>query len=117
MTKFIAQIFVNAVAIFLADYLIPGFIFTGDILTLFIAGLILGLINVILRPILRFVSTPFIIISLGFFLIIINIGLLWLLEYLVDELTITGIWAYFWGVVIISFVNIVFGTGRKKKKD
>lgn len=117
MTKFIAQIFVNAVAIFLADYLIPGFDFSGDILTLFIAGLILGLINVILRPILRFISAPFILLSLGLFLIIINIGLLWLLEYLVDELTITGIWSYVWGVMIISVVNLVFGTGRKKKKD
>ncbi|NQV00740.1 MAG: phage holin family protein [Parcubacteria group bacterium] len=117
MIKFIAQIFVNAVAIFLADYLVPGFIFEGDILTLLIAGLLLGLMNVILRPILRFISTPFIILSLGLFFIVINIGLLWLLEYLVDELTIVGIWAYVWGVVIISFVNMVFGTGRKKKKD
>ncbi|OPL12058.1 MAG: hypothetical protein AVO34_02285 [Firmicutes bacterium ML8_F2] len=115
--KFIVQIFVNAVAIFLANYLVPGFVFKGDILTLFVAGLILGLINVILRPVLRFISTPFIIFSLGLFLIIINIGLLWLLEYLVDELTITGAWSYFWGVMIISVVNLVFGTGRKKRKD
>jgi len=112
--KFLVQILTNALAIFLADYLVPGFIFEGDILTLLIAGVILGLINIFIRPIVRLISTPFIALSLGLFIIVINIGLLWLLEYLVLELTITGIWAYFWGVLIISTVNIVFG--RKKKE-
>jgi len=41
---------------------------------------------------------------------------LWLLEYFVAELTITGLWSYFWGSLIISLVNLVFGY-RKKKKD
>jgi len=113
--RFIIQILVNALAIFLADYLIPGIVFQGDILTLFIAGLILGLINFILKPILKLISAPLIALSLGLFVIIINIALLWLLEYFVPELTITGFWSYFWGVLIISIVNMFFGTGRKKK--
>jgi len=114
--KFIVQILVNALAIFLADYLLPGFSFQGDLINLFIAGLILGLINIFIRPILRLISTPLIFFSLGLFIIIINIILLWLLEYLVPDLTITGFWSYFWGVLIISLVNIVFGTGRKKRR-
>ena len=96
--KFVAQILTNALAIFLADYLVPGFIFEGDILTLFITGLLLGLINFFIRPVLRLISTPLIVVTLGLFLIIINIILLWLLEYFVPELTIVGFWAYFWGV-------------------
>ena len=115
--RFVAQILVNALAIFLADYLVPGFIFEGDILTLIIAGLVLGLINVFIRPILRLISAPLIIFSLGLFIIIINIILLWLLEYLISDLTITGFWTYFWGVLIISMVNIVFGTGKRKKMN
>ncbi len=113
--KFVAQILTNALAIFLADYLVPGFIFEGDILTLFITGLLLGLINFFIRPVLRLISTPLIVVTLGLFLIIINIILLWLLEYFVPELTIVGFWAYFWGVLIISAVNMFFGTGKKKK--
>ena len=115
--KFIIQILVNALAIFLADYLVPGFIFEGDILAFLVAGLVLGLINFFVRPIVRFISTPLIVLSLGLFLIVINIVLLWLLEYFVPELTITGFWAYFWGVFIISGINMMFGTGKKKKKD
>ncbi len=113
--KFIVQILVNAVAIFLADYLLPGIIFEGDILTLFIAGLLLGLINFFIKPIVKLISAPLIVISLGLFIIVINIALLWLLEYFVPELTIIGFWSYFWGVIIISFVNIIFNTGREKK--
>jgi putative membrane protein len=114
--RFVIQILTNALAIFLAAYIVPGFVFTGDILTLLIAGLILGLINIFIRPILRLISAPLIALSFGLFLIVINIALLWLLEYLVNELTITGFWAYFWGVLVISLVNLVFGT-RKRKKD
>lgn len=113
--KFIAQILINALAIFLAAYLVPGFVFRGNILTLIIAGLILGLINFFIKPILRLISTPLIILTLGFFLIIINMALLWLLEYLVPDLTINGLWAYFWGVLIISGVNLFFSFSKKKK--
>ena len=114
--RFIIQILTNGLAIFLADYLVPGFIFEGDILTLAIAGLILGLINVFIRPILKLISTPLIVLSLGFFILVINMVLLWLLEYFVPELTITGFWTYLWGSLIISMVNLVFGY-RKKKKE
>lgn len=113
--KFIAQILVNGLAILLAAYLVPGFVFGGNILTLLIAGLILGLINFFIRPILRLLTAPLIALTLGLFLIVINMGLLWLLEYLVPELTIIGFWSYFWGVIIISGVNLVFGLSKKKK--
>ena len=115
--RFIVQILTNGLAIFLADYLLPGFVFEGDILTLFIAGLILGLINFFIRPILKTISFPLIVLSLGLFILVINMGLLWLLEYFVDELTITGLWTYLWGTLIIGMVNMVFGYKGKKKKD
>ena len=114
--RFIIQIFSNALAIFLAAYLVPGIVFTGDVLTLIIAGLVLGLINFFIRPILKIISAPLIILSLGLFTLVINIFLLWVLTYLVPELVITGFWSYFWGVLIISLVNILFSAGRKKKE-
>lgn len=114
--KFVIQILINALAIFLADYLLPGFVFEGDLLTLLIAGLILGLINVFIRPILKLISLPLIIVSLGFFSIIINIGLLWLVEYFVAELTITGWLTYLWATLIISALNLVFAHSKKEKK-
>lgn len=118
MIRFIFQVFTNSLAIFLADRFILGFTFRGDVLSFCIAGLVLGLINFFIKPILKVVSAPLIIMTLGLFTIIINVILLWVLEYLIPELTIANMKAYFWGVFIISAVNIVFGTnklrGRKK---
>lgn len=113
--RFVFQILTNGLAIFLADYLLPGFVFGGDILTLFIAGLILGLINFFIKPILKVISFPLLIISLGLFSIVINMALLWLLEYFVLELTISGLWTYLWGALIVSAVNMFFGTSSKEK--
>jgi len=113
--RFILQIITNGLAIFLAAYLVPGFAFEGDILTLAIAGLILGLINAFVKPILKLVSFPLLILSLGLFSLVINMALLWLLEYFVTELTITGLWSYFWGSLIISLVNLIFSREEKKK--
>jgi len=115
--RFIVQILINALALFVADYLLQDFIFEGDILTLVIAGLILGLINFFVKPILKLISAPLILLSLGLFSLVINMALLWLLEYLIPELTINGIFTYFWATLIIVAVNIVLGTKTRKKKD
>ena len=96
--RLIIQILTNALSIFLANYLLDGFIFTGNILTLIVSGFILGLINFFLKPILK----------------IINMFLLYILDYLVPELSIIGIWTYFWASIIISVVNIFIGKTLKR---
>lgn len=112
--RIIVQILSNALAIALAAKLVPGIVFTGDLFTLIVAGLVMGLINFFVRPILKVISIPLIVLSLGLFTAIINIAMLWLLEYLIIELTITGFWAYFWGTLVISLVNIFIGLSIKK---
>lgn len=114
--RFLFQILVNALAIFLADYLIAGIIFVGPWYTLLIAGLVLGIINVLVKPILKVLTSPLIFISLGLFSLVINIALLWLVTVFVPELTIIGFWAYFWGALVIAIVNTIFGTGKKIEK-
>ena len=112
--RIIVQILTNALAISLAAYFVPGISFDGDLFTLVIAGLVLGLINFFLKPVLKIISIPLIILSLGLFTVIINIGMLWMLEYFIKELTITGFWAYFWGTMVMSIVNIFVGITIKK---
>lgn len=113
--RLLVQILTNALAIFLAAYLVPGIVFTGNILNLLIAGLILGLINFLIKPILKIIAAPLLILTLGLFSLVINMALLWLLEYFVPELTITGLWAYFWGSLIVSGLNIFIGLTVKRK--
>jgi len=114
MRKFIIQILSNAVAIYLAAWLIRGFDFSGDWITLILTGFVLGLINFFIRPILKFISFPLIILSLGLFTIVINMILLGIADWLILELTIDGLWPLFWGVIVISIVNLFFSFGAKK---
>ncbi len=114
MWHIIIQIFVNAIAIFVAAKVVPGISFTGDNTTLLMAGFLMGLINFFIKPVLKLISLPFIFITLGLFTIVINIALLELLAYLVPEFKIDGLAAAFWGVVVISAVNIFFSVAVKK---
>lgn len=115
--RFIVRILGNALAIFLAAYFIPNFHFPNDWKLLFLAGLILALFNAILKPILKLISAPLIILTFGLFSLAINLGLLWLLTLFLSELEITGFWAYFWGTIFITAINwLVAGLIKKQKK-
>lgn len=112
--SFIIRIIFNAVAIFLAAHFVEGIIFKGDILDFLLAGLILALINLILKPILKLLAAPLIALTLGLFTIIINMGILWIADYFIDKLTIESFWPFFWGTIMISIVNLFASAVTKK---
>lgn len=114
--RFIIRILANSLAIYLAAYFVEGIKFEGGLKTLLLAGLILGLVNFFIKPILKTVSMPLIVLSLGLFTIVINMILLWVVTFFVSDLTISGIWAYFWGTIIISIINLVVSPMLKKRK-
>lgn len=115
LLRFIARILANAIGILIAAYFVAGITFEGDLVALMITGIVLAVANSIVKPILKFISGPIIILTMGLFMIIINIILLWVVVWLMPELTITGFWAYFWGVIIISILNAITHTTIKKK--
>ncbi len=115
LLKFVVKTLVNAAGILLADYFVPGIIFSGDIISLIITGFVLAVANSIVKPILKFISGPLIILTMGLFAVIVNIAILWLVTWLMPELTITGFWAYFWGVVILTILNAITHTITKRK--
>lgn len=104
--SFIIRIIFNAIAIYIAQRFVEGIIFKGDVLDFLLAGLILALINLILKPILKLLAAPLIVLTLGLFTIFINMGLLWIADYFMDKLTIGGFWPLFWGTIIISIINL-----------
>lgn len=114
--RFIARVLANAVGILIAAYFVSGIIFKGDIIDLVITGLILAVANSIIKPILKFISGPLIVLTMGLFMVIINIILLWAVAWLIPELTIVGFWSYFWGVIILAILNAITHTTMKKKK-
>ena len=114
--KLVVQIVTNSIAIYIAAQLVSGFSFSPEnsFIPLLTAGFIFGLINFFIKPILRLVSAPIIFFTVGLFTIVINIAMLLLLDYFVEELVIAGFWAAFWGMIVISAVNIFIGTSSKK---
>ncbi len=115
MTGLIFQIVGNSLGIYLATLLIPGFNFGGDLKALFIAGLILGLANFFLKPILKIISFPLIIISFGLFSFIISAFILWLTSHFVTEIQIDGIIPLFLSTVLISIISTILSFFAKNK--
>lgn len=116
LAKLIIQILTNAVAIYIATRLVPGFNFSDqeNLAPLLTAGFILGLINFFIKPILKLVSAPIIFLTFGLFTIVINVAMLLLLDYFVAEMNIETLSAAFWGMIVVSAVNIFIGAFSKK---
>lgn len=110
----IIRILANSLAIIIAARFIPGFIFEGSLISLFIAGAIIAFFNGFIRPIVQLISLPITILTLGLFYVIINIAILILAMSFVPSVIINGFWSAFWGVVIISLTNGLISSLIKK---
>ena len=114
--KFVFHIFANAIAILAASYFINGFKFIGGFVELVIASTILTLINTFVRPILKLLLGPLIILTLGLFLIVINAISLYLLDLWSEPLTIEGYTALLLGTLIVSAANLILNLSAKTFK-
>lgn len=103
--KIAALVVSNAIAIWVAAKIVPGITFEVSLLNLLKAGAVLGIINSVIRPIVKLLSLPVILLTLGVFVVIINVAMLMLVSSLFDFFTIQGFWAGFLGTIIISLVN------------
>lgn len=113
MTKFVLRWVINAIALYLAIFLLDGrgVEFTGNWLSIVWLALIFGLVNAFLRPLLSLLTCPLIILTLGLFTLLINTFLFWLTGRIGQAfdlgLTVDGFWPAFLGALIISVVSIV----------
>lgn len=111
MTKFILRWVINAVALFLAVYLVPGVNLEGGWISLIWLALIFGLINAFLRPLLKLLTCPLILLTLGLFTLLINTFLFWLTSQVGQAFgigfTITGFWAAFLGGLVVTIVSVI----------
>lgn len=99
---------ITTLAVWVAVELVPGLDYDRW-QTLVLAALVLGILNSFVKPLLTFISIPFIIITLGFFLIFINAALLKLTGWLVPGFLVADWLSAFAGSVIISIVSFFFG--------
>jgi putative membrane protein len=102
--RFLLRILLNAVAVFLAAQLIPG-IAVASAGTALLAGLVLGLVNAIVRPLLILFTLPATLLTLGLFIFVINAACLGLAAWFVPGFTISGFWAALFGALVISIIS------------
>lgn len=111
MVRFLSHLFLsfifNLVAILAADYLIREFTVNGGIKNYIMIAALLTFINTFLKPLLKLLLTPVIIITLGLFTIFLNAALIYGLDKFLDSFTIEGLMALFYATLLISAINFV----------
>ena len=106
MLGFFIRAIVVALGLWLATLWVPG-VYIDSPSTLILAGLLLGIVNSIVRPIAIVLTLPMTIITLGFFLLVINAGMVALVAWMLPGMHVTGFWAAFWTAVLVSLVSMV----------
>jgi putative membrane protein len=113
MNKFLLRWIINSLAVWAAVSFVPGINWTNDWISLIGLGLILTLVNAIVRPVAKFVGCLPIILTLGLFTLVINAGLFWLTGVIGNAFgvgfTVDGFWPAFLGGLVVSVVSIIMG--------
>ena len=108
--KLILRVLVNALALGAADLLIDG-IRAGSLQSLVLTALVFGVLNALVRPVLRLLSCPLIVLTLGLFTLVLNAAMLLLTARLGQAVGIDfhvyGFWNAFLGALVVSFVSVV----------
>jgi len=111
--RFIIRWFITTIAVAAAAWITPGFTREGNWwLAALITALVLGLVNALIRPIMKFFSCGLIIVTLGLFTLVINALCLWIASYISWELLgigfkVDSFFAAFIGSLIISVVSFL----------
>jgi putative membrane protein len=111
--NFVIRLFVNALALAFAAWLLDGIEMSGDFADVLLVALVFGLLNAILKPILLFFSIPLLILTLGLFALVVNALMLMLTARLVDDFAVSGFWSALLGSIVISIVTMVLGGALK----
>ena len=120
----IIRLIINALALWLATRLVDGISFDGQIAFLFVVALVFGAVNTIVKPILMVLTFPFLIVTLGLFLLVLNAAMLWLTGAISDAaglgFHVSSFKAAFIGGLVVSVVSFVLSLmvgGDSKKKS
>lgn len=111
LVRFLVRWLVCSLGLWIAAGLLSNSIsFNGEITAVIVAGLILAIINVVIKPILIIFSLPALLVTLGLFMIIINGFTVFIASKLYDPLHITNFWAAIFAGMVIGLVNYLVTT-------
>ena len=105
-SKFVGRVVANAIGLYAAAYFLSGVILSGGAMGLAIAAIALALLHTILRPILKIITAPLVLITFGLFTIIINIAILWIADRYLTQIAFNDLYSLAITALIITVVNI-----------
>jgi putative membrane protein len=114
---------VSSLSLLVAAWLVPGIHADKNSWTLFaVMAIILGLVNTIVRPVLKLLSCPLVILTLGLFVLVINGITLWLASYIAVNwihvgFYVDGFWAAFWGALVVSIVSVILTAMLREERE
>jgi putative membrane protein len=104
--NFILKLIISALAVMICAYLLPGInIVNNDIITALIVAAVLAFLNTVLKPIMVILTIPVTVLSLGFFLLVINAIIILITARIVDGFEVKGFWYALLFSVVLSFVS------------
>ncbi len=106
MLGFLVRAALVALGLWLATAWVPG-VYIDSPSTLILAGILLGIVNSIVRPIAIVLTLPMTIVTLGLFLLVINAGMVALVAWMLPGMHVAGFWAAFWAAVLVSLVSML----------
>ena len=121
--KLIIRWAIASLALFAAAWLVPGITVDGDGWVVYaVMALVLGMINAIVRPLLKLLTCPLILLTLGLFVLVINGITLWLASAIAVNwfgvgFYVDGFWSGFLGALIVSVVTVILSALVREEKD
>jgi len=107
------RLLVNAAALWVATRIVTGVTYSGALLPFLGVALVFGVVNAFIRPLLKLVTFPLIIVTFGIFALVVNGLMLWLTSSLSGTLGlgfhVSGFKAAFWGALVVSIVSTLLG--------
>ena len=102
--KVLFKLAINAVALWVVSYLIPGFFF-ASVQALIVTAIVFGIVNTFIRPVLQIITLPISIVTFGIAAFLINVLLLWLVSLVVPGFNIVNFWTAVLASIVLSLTS------------
>ena len=113
--EFLGRLIISALAVFVTSFLLPGVHIDGALTALLVAA-VLSLLNIVVKPILVILTIPITVVTLGFFLLVINAVLILLTSKLLSPgFHVDSFWVAFFFSLVLSLVNAVLNSLNSKR--
>lgn len=106
MFRLIIHWILTAIALLLVSRVVPGFFVTG-MQSALLAAVVIGFLNATIGAVLKFITFPFVLLTFGLFLLVINAGMILLASRIVGGFYVYGWTPAFWGAAVLSLIGLI----------